>query len=108
MESKKKIYIAGKISDLPTEDYTANFEKAESFLKSKGYEPVNPVHIGSENFCEKLNLLLCVAALKDCDGIYMLTNWEQSYGAMLEKIVAEIIKKYDDNFLILFQRNFNK
>lgn len=41
----KKIYIAGKISDLPKEVYHRNFKEAEKEVFIMGYSPVNPCTI---------------------------------------------------------------
>ena len=39
---KKRVYISGRISDLPREQYMTMFGIAEQMLRKKGYKPVNP------------------------------------------------------------------
>lgn len=41
-----KIYISGKISDLPTEQVKEKFAKAEAQIRAFGHEPVNPLDNG--------------------------------------------------------------
>ena len=105
---QKKIYIAGKIFDLPEEEYTEKFRLASLLLMFSGYEPVNPV-----DFCSDINSNIwldymerCLEILPKCDGIYLLYDWKHSTGARLEKRVAEIIKEFRPDFEILEQNIF--
>lgn len=87
-----KIFISGQISGLPVDEYTARFQAAEELLKRKGYEVVNPVMITShlpESSPWKLYMLVCLQALFDCGGIYMLDGWYKSRGAVIENAVAK-------------------
>ena len=43
-----RIYLSGKITGREKEDYTRQFERAESFYKTGGFDVVNPVKIGEE------------------------------------------------------------
>lgn len=82
-----KIYIAGAISNNP--DYQSQFEKAETYIKSKNHTPLNPVkNIGFEY---KDYIDMGLAELSKCDAIYMLIGWVNSNGARLEKHYAETV-----------------
>ena len=87
-----RYYISGQIANNPT--YISDFEIAEMWLKLQGYEVINPCKFGEYSFFTyadymKIDLLL----LEMCDGIYMLSNWEQSKGAKTELAVAKSLGK---------------
>lgn len=81
-----KIYIAGSITNNP--DYKEQFEKAEKALINKGYEVVNPTKNNENSYKNYIDAGL--KQLMDCDEIYMLSGYENSKGAMLEKHYAEV------------------
>lgn len=85
-----KVYISGKISDLPTEQVKAKFAQAEAQVISYGHTPVNPLKNGLE-ISEHWNKHLAadIALLLECDAIYLLTDWEDSKGARIENHIAE-------------------
>jgi len=103
---QKKIYIAGKISGLPIEEYTKNFNDAKEYLESLGYEAVNPVeHTDAEMGWEDC-MKICIKLILDCDGIYMLENWDASDGAKIELAFGKyIMKKIREDFLIIYENN---
>lgn len=85
-----KIYISGKITDLPTEECTAKFEQAERQIEAFGHEPVNPLKNGlpagstwEEHMSRDIYVLL------QCDGIYMLKGWNDSKGSRIEAYIAK-------------------
>lgn len=88
-----KVYISGPITGVP--DYEKNFQSAADFLSSCGYEAINPVKIGKK--LEKKNpapsyedyMRLDIAALIECDAIFLLEGSSFSSGAKCEKLVAE-------------------
>lgn len=85
----KKIYISGPISG--TNDYMERFGSAERFLRSKGYDVVNPAAENAK-LPEGTSWETCMGEslkmLCSCDAIYMLRNSMQSRGAMVEYGVA--------------------
>jgi len=105
---QKRIYIAGKISDIPQEEYTAKFDLACFRLQTMGFEPINPV-----DFCSDISsgrwvdyMDRCLKILPKCDGIYLLNDWADSNGASVEKMVADGIKEhFRPDFLILEQES---
>ena len=83
-----KIYISGKISGIENEAPEL-FTKAEKELQAKGFETVNPMtlnhqHDKSWHSCMKED----VKALCECDEIFMLSNWIDSKGAIIEHTIA--------------------
>jgi hypothetical protein len=80
----KKIYISGKISGIELEAEKL-FEKAENELKHKGFEPVNPMKLNHQhNKSWNSYMKEDIKALCDCDSIYMMSNWTDSKGAIIE------------------------
>ncbi len=84
-----KIYISGKISDLPIEEYTAHFADAARHVEDHGLIAINPVNIhGDEPKTWEGYMLTDIEALFACDGILMLPNWKDSKGARIEHAIA--------------------
>ena len=107
-----KIYISGKISDLPIEAAKAKFKWHAGFLELKGYEPVNPFDV--EPIFEKalpeyskddiwgIFMAADIKELFACDAIYMLKDWGQSKGARVEYAIAKEI-----GLKIFYEGEFN-
>lgn len=89
---KTKIYIAGKVSGLPFIDLTRKFGSVEKTLREQGYNPINPLNIvlGGQDWEPAMRR--CIAALVECDEIFMLHDWKQSPGARLEHEIASKLK----------------
>lgn len=83
---QKKVYISGKITG--EDNYKNMFGHAEFVLRKQGYVVVNPavLPIGLEY---KDYIHIGLAMLDVCDAIYLLKNWEDSTGVMIEKKIAE-------------------
>lgn len=80
-----KIYISGPITG--TTDYMERFEKAESYLKSKGYSVVNPAKVNAqmpEDTSYEEYMKMSFTMLDMCQYIYMLEGWHKSTGANRE------------------------
>lgn len=101
---KKRVYISGRISDLPREQYMKMFGIAETMLRDKGYKPVNPTRfwlsrwykqltriVGADN-AYRLTLLYDLWRLLRCNLIYKLPGWQQSRGANIESCTAYHMK----------------
>lgn len=84
-----KIYIAGKISGLDRNEAEANFLRAEEALTKMGHNPVSPYYIGSYEWTWEQNMKVVLKHLLDCEGIYMLSNYTDSLGAMVELDLAK-------------------
>jgi hypothetical protein len=77
----KNIYIAGKITGL--ENFKEKFEAAETDLKERGFIPMNPAKLNS-GFSHAEYMHICYAMIDICDSVYMLLDWEESKGAVME------------------------
>lgn len=87
---KQKIYIAGKVTGLPITECTMNFGLAQKQIENLGHEAVNPLAVVNDWKCpwEKA-MKLCIVALMDCDAIFVLDNYINSSGAMMELHLAK-------------------
>jgi nucleoside 2-deoxyribosyltransferase len=103
-KTNKKIYIAGKVSGLTEEYCKKRFGQAKKFLIQKGYEAVSPIEHTNADTEYKKCMYICVKLLKDCDGIYFLSNWQNSNGAKIEFQVATIMQQANKNFKIMFEK----
>lgn len=99
-----KVYISGKISGIDNEAI-AIFKQAEDFLKNKGLEPINPFSLNHDEHDKSWHsyMKVDVRALCDCDSIYMLKNWVDSKGAIIEHSIAMML-----GIKILYQVNEEK
>ena len=103
--TNKKIYIAGKITGLPVEVYTKNFEKSCEYLLEQGYDTVNPVEVCEQTCISDWRecMGVCLYEITQCDGIYMQRDWQSSVGARLELQVALAIYDRYPDFIIMFE-----
>lgn len=86
-----RVYISGAITG--DSNYKAKFEKAKQDLKKSGYIPVNPAEFDlPEGATWEDYMKQDLALLLKCDGIYMLKDWKQSRGAMIEHDLAQTLK----------------
>ena len=81
-----KVYISGGITGI--ENYKKPFEKAEKALIEAGHAVLNPA-ILPPGFEYEEYIHVCLAMIDVCDAVYLLSNWEKSVGAMMEKRYAE-------------------
>ena len=100
----KKIYISGKITGLPIEGASENFNRAEIYLKSKGYEVMNPMKEVPFNKSWSWGdyMRSAIILMMKCDSIYMLNTHEESKGALIELQLAkdlQMTRSYQENAL---------
>jgi hypothetical protein len=83
-----KIYISGKISGIE-EEAVHLFQKAHNLLEGNGFIPVNPMTLNHDHNKSWENYMkVDIKALCDCEAIYMLENWLNSKGALIEHALA--------------------
>lgn len=88
-----KVYIAGKISDLPINEVREKFDAAKQRVKEMGFEPVSPLENGCKSEYWHEQMMACLPLLLECDGIYMLEDWTESQGARIEYTFAQMAGK---------------
>lgn len=114
---KRTIYIAGPIT-ADKDNYQERFRKAEDYLKSLGWEVVNPAlkeydddlykETGEKDKWTSKAWLFYVKRDMDlvsqCEAIYLLNGWEQSPGATAEYITAKKfnLKVYFEDENVIF------
>lgn len=81
----KKCYIAGFIGNLPVEQFTANFEKAEKEVIEMGMIPISPLKL-PHNHDKSWGSYMKedIKALMDCECVYAQNNIRFSPGGMIE------------------------
>ncbi|MBO7280574.1 MAG: DUF4406 domain-containing protein [Bacteroidaceae bacterium] len=90
---RPKVFISGRVSDLPYLVAYGNFSNAERTLASMGYEVVNPMKICKKNWSWLRCMIKCLWAITFCDKIYQLDNWKESRGARIEYKWAKFLRK---------------
>lgn len=88
-----KCYIAGKITGLPESDYRADFERGKNIVSQLGMQPVSPLDLPHDHApVWHLYMREDIAALVQCDVIFMLSSWVDSRGARLEYTLAHSLQ----------------
>jgi len=87
-----KVYIAGKVSDLPSWEVFIKFAQAEMWLREKGHETVNPLRLCSSKWTWEQCMRVCIPELMKCDAICLLHDWAESRGAVWEYHDAQMLK----------------
>lgn len=110
MESKyKRVYIAGKISGTPRDEYIKKFNDAEELLFHNGYDVLNPAKM-----CDTLPVLrheeymrLTSELLKMADCIFVIDGRDDSKGVQTELLIAqkERIPELDKNELYPYKNH---
>ena len=92
MNRKKRLYLAGKITGLPEEEYQIKFKSAANAYESLGFEVCNPAHFvkqeGFHLFPWETIMKECLTRMFLCDGVVLLYDWQNSKGACIERDLA--------------------
>lgn len=86
-EAVLKVYIIGPVTGREDRNLGA-FCDAAYRLAEAGYEPVLPHSVVPEDAGWPRALLASVHRMLECDGVAMLTGWEHSQGACVERGVC--------------------
>ena len=90
---RTKVFISGKVSDLPYLVAYGNFANAERTLAAMGYEVVNPMKICRKNWSWLRCMIKCLWAIFFCKKVYQLPDWKDSKGARIECRWAKFLGK---------------
>ena len=96
-----KVYLAGPMSGKPDFNFPAFFKAAEA-LRAKGHTVFCPAEEDLkewgdiETVRKEANYRICMRKdlnwiLDQAEGIALLPGWEQSRGAMVEKLLSELL-----------------
>jgi len=108
LEIKKTIYVAGPMLGKQFFNFP-EFDKGRSHLEELGYTVISPADLDREagfdpsslahnhdwSDIDSIGFSLSdaidrdLAAIRKCDGIYMLRGWQSSKGAVAERALAE-------------------
>ncbi len=83
--SNKKMYIAGKITGYA--EFVERFKDAERKQTELGFKVMNPA-ILPPGFEQEEYMHICYSMIDVCEVVYMLSNWKDSKGAVLEHIYS--------------------
>lgn len=88
---KTRIYIAGKVSGENYDIVLKKFSEAEEKLDKQGFVVVNPTKLCKKTWNYRKCMETCITELVKCDEIYLLPDWYDSKGAVLERNIARTI-----------------
>lgn len=81
----EKCYIAGKIGDLPIDEYEKLFKEGCQQAYELGYHPISPVDLPhNHDKTWKSYMIEDIRCLMGCEAVYALRNWIHSPGARIE------------------------
>lgn len=84
MEEPKRVYISGKITGLPMDEWTESFDRGCEKVENMGMDPIDPTILQVYDLTYEEYMKLDLMLLETCDAIYMLKGWEDSPGANRE------------------------
>lgn len=88
---RPKIYISGKITGIENSAEQL-FKNAETKLNQLGFEAINPMALNHDHDKSWHSYMKeDVKALCECNVIYMLNNWTDSKGAIIEHSIALLL-----------------
>lgn len=83
----KKVYIAGPMTGHSGLNRESFFEASES-LKARGFIVLNPAVLPS-GLKQSEYMDICLAMIRSCDSIFLLSGWRASKGAVAEFSYAD-------------------
>lgn len=89
--SDKKVYIAGKVTGVKRDIAESKFNNASKICIKLGLDPVSPLDIVPSSADWKMAMKICITELLKCDAIYVMSDYEDSPGAMMEYQIAKTL-----------------
>lgn len=88
--TKKRVYIAGKVTGEPKHTCALKFAMAQKEIESLGFEVVNPLEVVRDPKCDwDVAMKKCIKELVGCHIMVILPDWKESKGATIERKLAE-------------------
>ncbi len=88
--SKKKIYIAGKVTGELQSECTLKFAELKQKIEDLGFEVINPLEVvGDWKTPWNKAMRMCISKLTECDAIVLIPDWVTSKGARVEYDIAK-------------------
>lgn len=86
-----KIYVSGQITGLDRKEVEIKFQSAKDKITLIGFDCITPLEICPFNKDYTWNdyMIEDIKGLFECDGIYMLRDWQESVGARIELAIAK-------------------
>ena len=86
-----RIYISGPISGQDKRRTLDRFRNAADAIAAAGHTPVSPTQISGWGLRWSTYMQIAIDVLKsgDIDAVYMLCGWRDSFGACLERYIAQ-------------------
>lgn len=81
------VYIAGKMTGLPDLG-RPKFQAAAKKLREDGFVVLNPAEL-PDGMPGDRYMPICLAMVTAADAVYLLNNWRESPGAILERSFAQ-------------------
>ena len=87
-----RIYISGPISGKDKRRTLDRFRNAADVIAAAGHTPVSPTQISGWGLSWSTYMQIAFDVLKsgDIDAVYMLSGWQDSHGACLERYTARV------------------
>jgi hypothetical protein len=82
------VYIAGKVTGLPVAEFQAKFQAAKDKLQAQGFSVLNPCDFIAPDEDWQIAMRKAITLLNMADHIYMLPDWQDSQGAIIEHSMA--------------------
>lgn len=79
-------YVSGNITGLPKTAVQSKFDIIGEELAGKGYQVVKPEALSDES--KASDVRNDIKKMLECDEVHLLSDWQDSRGAQLERDIA--------------------